>query len=138
VKKEAMVESVHSEGVKGDDSSQDTQGSDVTPVELRVGKLSLKEGQKIHINIKGVEGKARKKSQGSGISPVLKPMLLKKPPPPASAKGAGRDKVENPDESGDKPVAEEASTADDDDDNDDHNDDEDDWGDFESGASNSS
>ena len=111
-----------------DSSVSDDDAADKLPV----SKLTLKEGEKIHIKLKGVEGKRRRKSSGGGgaaVSPGgLNSMLLKKPPPPASKVGSVIVPQENKKE-GDDPskVEEEAVNSSDVEDSDD----EDDWGDFE-------
>mmetsp|Transcript_16987 Transcript_16987/g.19637 ORF Transcript_16987/g.19637 Transcript_16987/m.19637 type:complete len:309 (+) Transcript_16987:114-1040(+) len=68
-------------------SSQDN-GNDVASSSIdAMGTLSLKEGEKIHINLKGKPSKPRVKkiTQNCAGKP---PMLLRKPPPPASTSGA--------------------------------------------------
>uniref|UniRef100_A0A7S3PTX7 NECAP PHear domain-containing protein n=1 Tax=Chaetoceros debilis TaxID=122233 RepID=A0A7S3PTX7_9STRA len=77
-----------------EDSSNDGSGSGIGPSDLGVSKLSLKEGEKIHVNIKGVSASAkpRKKSIGSGTNGLG--FALKKPPPPPSSLGANTKVVE--------------------------------------------
>ena len=91
---------------------QGTGGEESETPELSMSKLTLKEGEKIHINLKGHEttttttgpAKGKPKSSGGGV-----PLLLKKPPPPAAA-GAGGfqislDGMERPPVGGDANVA---------------------------------
>ena len=72
------------EGSIDGDSTQQTEAGTVGGVQAAVSNLTLKDGEKIHINLKGRSSAgtdrkaATKKKTGSG------PFLLKKPPPPAS------------------------------------------------------
>jgi hypothetical protein len=104
---------------KGGDSAQDTESAsdDDSPDKLSVSKLTLKEGERIHINLKGIEGKRRRKS-GGGAALGPKSMLLKKPP--SLATGSVSVSEEGQNEKINEPTKGEASNLTDDD-----------WGDFE-------
>jgi len=76
-----------------DFSDMNNSSTSNTPIEAAVSKLSLKEGEKIHINLKATSSPSPSKNRtkrssitGSGSKP---PMLLRKPPPPASSTGTG-------------------------------------------------
>lgn len=106
MKKEAMVNTAttdyHDEGCKDDEkndsnlsnkddepksSLSEDNNNNSTTVEAAVSKLSLKEGQKIHINLKGTSTKTRAKkahSTTSTSSNSKPPTLLRKPPPPGA------------------------------------------------------
>ncbi len=132
MKKEALV----NKSFECEDEGDDDNSLGVTPVDLGVSKLSLKDGEKIQLTIKGMSAaKPRKKkiSPGSGAGGLL----LKKPPPPASKLGTV--KVVNTDAlatnqsppklsmcSSTIALASSADKPDDDDDDDDQ------WGEFES------
>lgn len=78
-----------SDSLKDAKSFTETEDSTKSTVE-GMSKLSLKEGEKIHINLKGSSStkssRAKKSSTPNNSKP---PMLLRKPPPPASSsKGA--------------------------------------------------
>jgi hypothetical protein len=76
--RECKAEAIHQKFEDAKDTGEDV------PDLPEVSKLTLKEGQKIHIKIKGYETvvhKEQKKVAGSGCGIAL---LLKKPPPPAS------------------------------------------------------
>jgi len=83
MRKEAIIElsQMDNSGGKHDislNSKEGEEGGDNIPLEDAPSKLSLKEGEKIHLNIKGVDRKHRKKSD---IKACHKPIMLKKPPP---------------------------------------------------------
>lgn len=106
MKKEAIIEKNASHAVEStEESNQDHKES-----EIQISKLSLKEGEKIHINIKGHEKKVAHAKPKSGGG-------LRKPPPPAIANGYRDDVIGK--SSKEDPVE-----------NDDDEED-DDWGDFE-------
>jgi hypothetical protein len=124
MRKEAI--SLNNISKEGDSFQSAEQASESeTSDDIGLSKLTLKEGEKIHINIKGIEGKRRQRKSVGEVNPGGKSMLLKKPPPPASALGAA---VESP-EGFQRERHESISNADPaakiEEDNDD------DWGDFE-------
>jgi hypothetical protein len=82
MRKEALIERshLHHDAGSKDDGSL-SGGDEAGSLEIAASKLSLKEGETIHINIKGAERMHRKKSSVAGVNT----MLLKKPPPPAAA-----------------------------------------------------
>lgn len=94
MRKEAMISVSASANTAEDcfvpaNESSDSADNNGSVVES-VSKLSLKEGEKIHINLKGSSSSVRssrtKKSSTSNASPSNKPpLLLRKPPPPASS-----------------------------------------------------
>mmetsp|Transcript_13087 Transcript_13087/g.19605 ORF Transcript_13087/g.19605 Transcript_13087/m.19605 type:complete len:289 (+) Transcript_13087:121-987(+) len=132
MRKEALIERSHLDHDAGNKDDGSLNGGDETgPLEIAASKLSLKKGEKIHINIKGAERKPRKKSSAAGVNA----MLLKKPPPPAavviSAKNDNSQDVSSDDDNAIKEttviigVAPPSATVDD-------NDEDEGWGDFES------
>eukprot|EP00979_Chaetoceros_neogracilis_P013120 scaffold3686_cov228-Chaetoceros_neogracile.AAC.5 len=86
MKKEAIIENSHMDqsGWKDDGSLNSKEGEgeetgdNVPALEVAASKLSLKAGEKIHLNIKGADKKGRKKAS---ITTRQKPIMLLKPPP---------------------------------------------------------
>mmetsp|Transcript_1826 Transcript_1826/g.2731 ORF Transcript_1826/g.2731 Transcript_1826/m.2731 type:complete len:302 (+) Transcript_1826:70-975(+) len=139
MRKEAMVDglssssSADSSTLSPQDKHDTGESNDATQaIDLGVSKLSLKEGETIHVNIKGAKSKPRKKTQGGGSGPGG--FLLKKPPPPTSLEGATPDDAEEQVNSTDLGCVEDspaATQAVDATVRDSSNDDDDEWGDFE-------
>ena len=105
MKKEAIIEKNASHAVES--TEENKQGHQES--EIQISKLSLKEGEKIHINIKGHEKKALHTKTKSGGG-------LRKPPPPASTNGCTGNTMSEEQSEKQDPV---------------ENDNDDDWGDFE-------
>lgn len=132
MRKEAIAtESLLSKRDSDIDHDNDTTYENETVGELGVSSLTLKEGEKIHVSIKGIEGRRKKKSIGGGHtgtsdSTGAKSLLLRKPPPPVSHNPPSEDnKIVNlATEPSNGEIADANSAASDGD--------EDEWGDFES------
>eukprot|EP00542_Grammatophora_oceanica_P012896 CAMPEP_0194027026 /NCGR_PEP_ID=MMETSP0009_2-20130614/1263_1 /TAXON_ID=210454 /ORGANISM="Grammatophora oceanica, Strain CCMP 410" /LENGTH=185 /DNA_ID=CAMNT_0038665961 /DNA_START=413 /DNA_END=970 /DNA_ORIENTATION=+ len=76
-KQAAEIHDAFEEQTGAEPASQDQQLAAAT-----TSKLTLKEGEKIHINLKGHGGSAPRKAKSAGGSSGA-PILLSKPPPPA-------------------------------------------------------
>ena len=61
-----------------------------------IGNLSLKEGEKIFINLKGTEGHSRSKERTQAAAVGKGGLLLKKPPPPAGSQQSPRTEKDTP------------------------------------------
>jgi len=61
-----------------------------------IGNLSLKEGEKIFINLKGTEGHSRSKERTQAAALGKGGLLLKKPPPPAGSQQSPRTEKDTP------------------------------------------
>ena len=137
MRKEGIVSCLdNGENNKAEDSNTPSQEGDISsavPI-TEVSKLSLKEGEKIHVNLKGTSRTRARKTQSGDTSTSGKPLLLRKPPPTTSLGSSAI--VVNTDASGKSP-----STSDDNNVTDalssvaavaENNDvEEDEWGDFE-------
>lgn len=67
-------------------SSPENDTSSTEPI-MAVSNLSLKEGEKIHVNLKGTSRARARKNQSGDANASGKSLLLRKPPPPASSFG---------------------------------------------------
>jgi hypothetical protein len=76
---EGEGEDQHEEFKVQDDANNDTAVAPAGGLDTTVSKLSLKEGEKIHINLKG-STRTKKQQQSSSSSSNKPPLLLRKPP----------------------------------------------------------
>jgi len=143
MRKEAMVNDMDDgNNAVNDEQYRDDHGehNSISNANEMISNLSLKDGEKIHINLKNISSsrnriKKSTSSEGSTSSSVSKPFLLKKPPPPASSSAADTDD--------DKGVVQNSTSSiqnvsialqSPNNEGDDNDDDDDDWGDFESSS----
>jgi len=96
-------------------AAMSAEGAEVAEIP-QTGEFTLKEGEKIHVNVKGGRRREKKSSTGGGGG-----LLLKPPPPPVRLESDRDDTTEGAADSAEaNPVAAAAATEEDDD-----------WGDFE-------